>query len=58
MAETLKNPIIVLSQNEIYCGPKALSKRRNHHPPCHAEFISASAVDDEPHMVDTETSSV
>jgi len=47
-----------LSQNELYCCPKALTKRRNHHPPCHPELVSGSTVDDEPRMADTETSSV
>jgi len=26
-------------QDEFYCGPKAFTKRLNHHPPCHPEFI-------------------
>jgi hypothetical protein len=34
-----------------------LLQKRTHHPTCHAEFISASAVDDEPRMLDPETSS-
>jgi len=48
----------MLYQNELYCDPKAHPNRDNHHPPCHPEFISGSAVDVEPRMVDTETSSV
>jgi len=39
-------------QNELYSIPDASTKRRNHHLPCHAEFISASAVDEEPRMVE------
>jgi len=48
---------LILYQNELYCNPTALSKKRKYHPPCHAEFISASAVDEESRMADLETSS-
>jgi hypothetical protein len=44
-------------KNELKISPQTQIDIRNHHPLCHPELVSGSAVDDVPRMLDPETSS-